>query len=109
MCLWELPWNRFVLECRSQLGTTCPTTVCLDYFNEIVPRISMCSSGQHLASHESVCDFLLRKWILRQKCFNQVCLRLSCTCVSAVLVKKGHGTAGVISNALKGAQLPQTP
>ena len=34
------------------------TTICLDYFIE-----------KRLASHEPVCDFLLRKWVVRQRCF----------------------------------------
>ena len=45
------------------------TTDCLDYFNEIVPCISTCPSRQHLVSHELVCDFPLRKCVLRQRCF----------------------------------------
>ena len=51
---------------------TC-TTVCLDYFNEIVPCISTCPSGQHLSSHELVCDFPLRKCVVRQRCFECKC------------------------------------
>ena len=49
------------------------TTICLDYFNEIVPCISTCPSRQHLASHEPVCDFLLRKCVMRQRCFDFKC------------------------------------
>ena len=49
------------------------TTVCLDYFNKIVPCISTCPSGQHLASHKPVCDLLLRKWVVRQRCFEIKC------------------------------------
>ena len=49
------------------------TTICLDYFNEIVPCISTCSSGQHLARHEPVSDLLLRKWAVRQSCFEIEC------------------------------------
>ena len=45
------------------------TTVCLYYFNDIVPCISTCPSGQHPASHEFVCDFPLRKRVVRQRCF----------------------------------------
>ena len=48
-------------------------TICLDYFNEIVPCISTCSSGQHLARHEPFCDFLLRKWVVRQRYFEIMC------------------------------------
>ena len=49
------------------------TTICLDYLNEIVPCISTCPSGQHLASYEPVCDFLLRKCVVRQRCFEIEC------------------------------------
>ena len=54
------------------------TTVCLDCFNEIGgPCISTCPSRLHLASHESVCDFLLRKWLVRQRCFEIECASVS--------------------------------
>ena len=61
------------------VGNNMPTytTVCLDYFNEIVPCISMYPSGQHLASHEPVCDFLLRKCVVRQRCFEIKCASVS--------------------------------
>ena len=56
------------------VGNNMPsTTVCLDYFNEIVPCISTCPSRQPLASHEPVCDLLLRKWAVRQRCFEIEC------------------------------------
>ena len=53
------------------------TIICLDYSNEIVPYISTCPSGQHLSSHESVCDFLLRKWVVWQRCFEIKCAGVS--------------------------------
>ena len=53
------------------------TTVCLDYFNEIVPFISMFSSRQYLASHELVCDFPLRKCVVRQRYFEIKCASVS--------------------------------
>ena len=53
------------------------TTICLDYFNEIVPCISTCQSGQHLASNEPVCDLLLRKWAVQQRCFEIQCASAS--------------------------------
>ena len=53
------------------------TTICLDYFNEIVPCISTCSSRQHLASIEPVCDLLLGKWAVRQRCFEIKCASVS--------------------------------
>ena len=67
------------MERRSQLGNNVPTytTVCLDYFNEIAPCISTCHSGQHLASNEPVCDFLLRKWAVQQRCFEIKCASAS--------------------------------
>ena len=57
------------------VGNNMPTytAVCFDYFNEIVPCISMYTSGQHLASHEPVSDLLLRKWVVRQRCFDIEC------------------------------------
>ena len=48
-------------------------TSCLDYFNEIAPCISTCHSGQHLASNEPVCDSLLRKCVVRHRCFEIKC------------------------------------
>ena len=53
------------------VGNNVPTytTVCLDYSNEIVPCINTCLSGQHLASHELVCDFPLRKCVCAAKMF----------------------------------------
>ena len=48
-----------------------------DYFNEIVPCICTCPSGQHLASHESVCDLLLRKCVVRQRRFEIKCASVS--------------------------------
>ena len=61
------------------VGNNMPTytTVCFDYFNEIVPCISMYPSGQHLASHEPVCDFLLGKCVVRQRCFEVKCASVS--------------------------------
>ena len=57
------------------VGNNMPTstTVCLDYFNEIVPCISTCPSRQHLAGHELVRDFPLRKCVVRQRCFEIKC------------------------------------
>ena len=45
------------------------STVCLDYFNEIVPCISTCISRPHFASYEPVWDPLWRKRVVRQRCF----------------------------------------
>ena len=39
--------------------------------------ISTCPSGQHLSSHEPVCDFLLRKCVVRQRCFEIKCAGVS--------------------------------
>ena len=44
------------------------STVCLDYFNEIVPRISTCISRPHFASYEPVWDPFWRKRVVRQRC-----------------------------------------
>ena len=61
------------------VGNNVPTytTVCLDSFNEIVPCISSCASRPHLVSHEPVCDFLLRKCVVRQRCFEIKCASVS--------------------------------
>ena len=73
-CGWLL-WIRFVFGMPEPVGNNMPksTTVCLYYFNEIVPCISTCPSGQHLASHEFVFDFPLRKRVVRQRCFEIKC------------------------------------
>ena len=61
------------------VGNNMPVSmkVCLDYFNEIVPCISTWPSGQHLASYEPVCDLLLRKWVVRLRCFEIKCASVS--------------------------------
>ena len=75
MYLWVASVDSICFEMPEPVGNNMPksTTVCLDYFNEIVPCISTCPSRQHLASHEPVCDLLLRKWAVRQRCFEIEC------------------------------------
>ena len=79
MYLWVAPVEAICSAMLEPVGNNMPvsTTVCLDYFNEIVPCISTCSSGQHLASHEPVCDLFLRKWVVRQRCFEIKCASVS--------------------------------
>ena len=79
MYLWVAPVEVICSGVREPVGNNMPmsTTICLDYFNEIVPCISTCSSGQHLASHESVCDFLLRKCVVRERRFEIKCASVS--------------------------------
>ena len=79
MYLWAPPVEAICSGMTEPVGNNMPTytTVCLDYFNEIVPCISTCPSEQHLASHEPVCDLLLRKWVVRQRCFEIMCARVS--------------------------------
>ena len=107
MYLWVTPVEVIYSGMSEPVGNnmSMSTTVCLDYSNEIVPFISTFTSGQHLASHELVCDFLLRKLVVRQRCFEieRPHMRKCSPCV-----KNGQRTARVISNALKGIQLPQT-
>ena len=81
MYLWVAPVEAICSETPEPVGNNRPTytTVCFDYFNEIVPCISMYPSGQHLASHVLVSDPLLRKWVVRQRCFE-----IECACVSHV-------------------------
>ena len=71
MYLWVAPVEAICFGSLESVGNNAPTstTVRLDCFNEIVPYIITCPSGQHLASNELVCDFLLRKRVLRQRCF----------------------------------------
>ena len=45
------------------------TTICLDFFNEIVPCISTCINRPHFASYEPVWDPLWRMRVVRQRCF----------------------------------------
>ena len=79
MYLWVAPVDSICFGMPEPVGNNMPksTTVCLDYFNEIVPCISTCPSGQHLASHEPVCDLLLRKWVVRQRRFEIKCVSVS--------------------------------
>ena len=79
MFLWVAPVEAICSGMPEPVGNNVPrsTTACLDYFNEIVPCISTCSSGQHLARHEPVCDFLLRKWVVRQRYFEIMCASVS--------------------------------
>ena len=62
MYLWVAPVDSICFGMPEPVGNNMPksTTVCFDYFNEIVPCISMYLSG---------CDFLLRKCVVRQRCF----------------------------------------
>ena len=79
MYLWVTPVEVICTGMPEPVGNNMPTstTVCLDYSNEIVPFISTCPSGQHLAGHELVCDFLMRKCVLRQRCFEIKCASVS--------------------------------
>ena len=63
MYLWVAPVEVICSGMMESVRNNTPTytTICLDYFNKIVPCNSTCPSGQHLASHEPVCDFLSRK------------------------------------------------
>ena len=112
MYLWVAPVEVICSGMLEPVGNNMPksTTVCLDCFNEIVPCISTCSSRQHLASHEPVCDLLLRKWAVRQRYFEIVCDSVSHVAHAEVQSLCQEWTeAGVISNALKNTQLPHTP
>ena len=77
--LWVAPAEAICSGMPEPVGNNMPmyTTVCLDYSNEIVPYISTCSSGQHLASHEPVCDPLSRKCVVRQTGFEIKCAGVS--------------------------------
>ena len=79
MYLWVAPVEALCPGTPEPVGNNMPTytTVCFDYFNEIVPCISMYPSGQHLASHVLVSDPLLRKWVVRQRCFEIECASVS--------------------------------
>ena len=68
---WVAPVETICSGMSEPVGNNVPmySTVCLDDFNEIVPCISTCPSGQHLASYEPVWDPLWRKWVVRQRCF----------------------------------------
>ena len=79
MYLWVAPIEVIRSGMPEPVENNMPTstTICLDYFNEIVPCISTCPSGQHLARHEPVCDFLLRKWVVRQRYFKIKCASVS--------------------------------
>ena len=60
MYLWVTPVEVICSGMTEPVGNNMPTytTVCFDYFNENVLCISTCPSGQHLVSHEPVCDLL---------------------------------------------------
>ena len=79
MYLWAALEKATCSGMPEPVGNNMPTytTVCLDYFNKIVPCISTSPSGQHLASHEPVCDLLLRKWVVRQRRFEIKCASVS--------------------------------
>ena len=79
MYLWVALVDSICFEMPEPVGNNMPksTTICLDYFNEIVPCISTCPSGQHLARHELVCDFHLRNWVVRQRYFEIKCASVS--------------------------------
>ena len=50
------------------------TTICFDYQNRLKPCKSSCPHGMHLARHDPVCDPILRKWVVRQRCYTVECL-----------------------------------
>ena len=56
MYLWVAPVEAICSGMPEPFGDNMAksTTVCLDYFKEIVPCIGTCPSGQHLACHEPV-------------------------------------------------------
>ena len=85
------------------------TTVCLDYFNEIVPCISMCPSRQHLASMNLSVIFSLEsgwcgKDVLKSSvlAFFMSHMRKCSDCV-----KKDHRTVGVILKFIEGYNCPK--
>ena len=49
------------------------TTTCFDYKNKLKPFKSSCPDGVRLASHDPVCDPILRKWVVRQWCYTVKC------------------------------------
>ena len=79
MYLWVPPVEAICSGRPEAVGNNMPmsTSLCLDYFSESVPCISMCPSGQHLANHELVCDLLLRKCVVRQRCSEIKCASVS--------------------------------
>ena len=79
MYLWVAPVQVICSGMPEPFVNNMPTytTICFEYFNEIVPCISACPSGQHLASHVPVSDPLLRKWVVRQRCFEIECASVS--------------------------------
>ena len=79
MYLWVAPVEVICSEMPEPFWNNMPmsTTIRLDYFNDIVPCISTCPSRRHLASHEPVCDFLLSKWVVRQRFFEIECAGVS--------------------------------
>ena len=79
MHLWMAPVEVISSGMLEPVGNNMPTytTVCLDYFNEIVLCTSARLIGQHLASHELVCDFLLRKCVVLQRCIEIKCASVS--------------------------------
>ena len=110
--LWVAPVETICSGMSEPVGNNVPmySTVCLDYFNEIVPCIRTCISRPHFASYEPVWDPLWRKRVVRQRCFgieHAGVSRVAHTgCNSCV--KNGQCKAGVLSNTSKGTQLPQT-
>ena len=110
MYLWVAPVDLICFELLEPVGNNMPksTTVCLDYFNEIVPCISRCPSRQHLASHKHVCDLFFEKvgWCDKDVVKLSVLASLMPHMRKCSLcVKKGQRTANVISNALKGTPI----
>ena len=79
MYLWATPVKAICSGMPEPVENNMPTstTICLDYFNEIAPCISTCHSRQHLASNEPVCDLLLRKWAVQQRCLEIKCASAS--------------------------------
>ena len=70
MYLWVAPVKAICSGMPEPVENNMPTstTICLGYFNEIVPCISTCPS---------ICDLLLGKWAVRQRCFEIKCAGVS--------------------------------
>lgn len=75
--LWVSPVE--ATECAglpdpSSSNMSTSSTVCFDYQNRINPCKSSCPDGMRLASHDPICDPILRKWVVRQRCYTVKCL-----------------------------------
>ena len=108
--LWVAPVETICSGMSEPVGNNVPmySTVCLDYFNEIVPRISTCISTLQAMNPSGILSGESAWYGKDVLASNMLASLVSHMRKCNSCVKNGQCTAGVISNTSKGTQLPRT-